>query len=150
MIFRRGTETDVDDVIEIGKLYYSEADMKTMNYDLPKSRALVIDLLKNGLGIIAEEDNQIVGMIGAQIFNNFFSDSLMSQDILVYVVPEHRGLGIAKTLISIYIDWALNNGVRRENIFIGIDSGINTEKTEEVYKSLGFIRSGVKMRLTGG
>lgn len=149
MIIRKGTQEDIEPAIMIGRCYYLEASEKAMHFEEDKGRELIKRLLDAGLGIVAEENGQIVGMMGAEIFTYWFSDSLMAHDVMIFVSPEYRGKGIGSSLIRVYIEWALNQGVERENIFIGIDSGIDTEQTEKKYNSLGFVRSGISMRLGG-
>ena len=149
MIIRKATQEDIEKAIILGRVYYLEASEKAMHFDENKGRELIKKLLEGGLGIVAEEDGQIIGMMGAEIFSYWFSDSLMAHDVMIYIAPDQRGRGIGSSLIRVYIEWALSQGVERENIFIGIDSGIDTEKTEKKYNSLGFVRSGISMRLGG-
>lgn len=144
---RKGRQEEIEQAIVLGRGYYAEADMKAMHFDEDKGRALCAELLNIGLGIVAEIDGKLVGMMGARIFNEWFSDTPMARDVMIYIDPEYRGLGVGRSLVNVYINWALEQGIRPENIYIGIDSGIHTKKTENIYKSLGFRRSGITMRL---
>jgi GNAT superfamily N-acetyltransferase len=151
MIIRKGTQEDIDQAIELGKAYHLESPMgqSSMTFNEDKCRELCRYLLQNGLGIVAEDGGQLVGMMGAYITTHFFTDDVVAQDVLIYIKPSYRGVGLSKRLISVYIFWALEQGVKRENIFIGINSGINASKTEKIYQTLGFKRHGVTMRLGG-
>lgn len=144
---RKGTEQDIKQAVELGKVYYKESAFGSMEFNEAKAYELCSALLQSGLGIVADDSGQIVGMMGAQIGNHFFSNTPMAQDVLIYVKPEYRRTGIAKRFVSVYINWAENRGVKRENIFLGINSGINRANTERAYNTLGFRRFGVSMRL---
>jgi GNAT superfamily N-acetyltransferase len=147
---RKGRFDDIDQAIELGRAYYAESAMGSMEFDEAKARALCEAILKTGLGIVAEDNGQLVGMMGAAITTHCFSDTLMAQDYLIYIKPQYRGSGVSKRLITIYIFWAENQGIKRENIFLGVNSGIHSEKTEKIYNSLGFKRFGITMRMKEG
>jgi len=103
--------------------------------------------LQYGFAVVADDGGKLVGMMGAILNKHFFTDTLMAQDVLVYVSPEYRCQGLSRRLITVYINWAISQGVKRDNIFLGVDSGINRSITEEVYNNLGFKRFGTSMRL---
>lgn len=144
---RKGTEQDIEQAVELGKAYYKESAFGSMEFDESKARELCSSLLKSGLGIVADDNGQIVGMMGAILITHVFTDTLMAQDVLVYIKPEYRGKGISSRLIAVYVNWAENHGVKKENIFLGINSGVDRAKTERIYNKLGFKRFGVTMRL---
>ena len=147
MIIRKGTEEDIDQAIELGRLYHKETPMGNMPFNESKGRELIHAILKTGLGIVAEDNGQLVGMMGAYVTTHFFSDALCAQDYLIYIKPQYRGAGLSKRFLDVYIFWAESQGVERENIFLGINSGIDASRTEKIYISKGFKRHGISMRM---
>jgi len=144
---RKAKESDMDAIIELGKSMYVESDYQGMAFNEDKCRAFLSVVITTGLAIIAEKDGWIVGMLGAGIQPHIFTDTLMSWDDLVYVLPQYRGTRAAQRLITVYIAWAQELGVKRENIYIGINAGINIDRTARFYHKLGFKRSGINMKL---
>jgi GNAT superfamily N-acetyltransferase len=144
---RKGIEQDVERIMELGNAYYNESAFSSMEFNESKCRDLFFHLLQYGFAVVADDGGKLVGMMGAILNKHFFTDTLMAQDVLVYVSPEYRCQGLSRRLITVYINWAISQGVKRDNIFLGVDSGINRSITEEVYNNLGFKRFGTSMRL---
>jgi GNAT superfamily N-acetyltransferase len=144
---RKGTEADIPAIIEMGRAYHQESYFKDMPFNEDKAKALIPVLIKTGLGIVAVEDEKVVGMMGAALQKHIFSDELMSKDILLYIQPEYRGQHIGQRLVCVYIDWALSVGVKAQNIEVGVNSGVQTESAIKFYRDLGFAVVGVNLRL---
>ena len=147
MIIRKAKETDMDAFIELCRAMYAEADFKNMEFSEDKCRAFCLVVMATGLAIVVEKDARLVGMFGAGLQQHIFTNTFMSMDYLIYVIPEYRGTRIADRMLKIYIEWALAHKIKRENIYIGINAGINTEKIERFYSKIGFKRTGVNLRL---
>ncbi|MCC7304769.1 MAG: GNAT family N-acetyltransferase [Alphaproteobacteria bacterium] len=129
--------------------YYSR---KTFSEN--KVRSLITQIVTSWvtpmLGLIAEdEDGQAVGMIGAAVQDAFMCNEKFSTDFGVYVVPEHRGSSIGPRLVKRYIDWALAQGVKPEDIHLGISTGVEMERTVCLYERLGFKIVSYNMALKG-
>lgn len=144
---REGRQSDIQQAVELGKSYHKESGLGSMEFNELKAYGLCEYLLQSGLGLVAEDNGQLVGMMGAIITSHIFSDTPIAQDVLIYVKPDYRGQGISGRLVDVYVIWARDKGVKPENIFLGINSGIKSEQTENKYKTLGFQRFGVSMRL---
>lgn len=147
MIIRKGKETDIHAVIAMGKAMHDESSLSDMTFDVDKCEQWFFSALENGLVVIAENDGKYLGMLGAGTGELDFSKDKIAFDHLVYVIPEYRGTRLAERMIKVYILWAKEMGVKEGRINIGINSGINTERTERFYRKLGFVRSGVNMRM---
>lgn len=91
------------------------------------------------LGIVAEDNGRIVGMLGAAVRERFFDGSKYSTDFAVYVVPELRGSSAAIRLIKAYEKWADSKGVLPEDIMLGVSTGVEMERTVRVYERLGYM-----------
>lgn len=143
---RIGREEEIEQAIELGRLYHMESPYRDIPFDAERGRALCKTVLDHGLALVAVDGDKMVGMMGAVITNYFFSEEPVSQDILIYVHPDYRSQGIAGRFIGSYVQWALERGVKPWNIFLGIISGIHNQSTESLYRSLGFETCGVVMR----
>lgn len=147
MIIRKAKETDMEEIIKLGKDMYDESKLHGMIFDADKCRAFYLVLLATGLAIVAELEGKIIGMFGAELQKHIFSNDYMTMDVLNYVVPSYRGSNAAKRMLSVYVAWAEGHNVKPCNIWLGINAGINVDRTERFYNKLGFNRSGIMMRL---
>ena len=84
-------------------------------------------------GVLAGVSNQI-----------WFSKKKQVVDLVFYVSPEHRGHGFY--LARRYLAWAKNVKGAVE-VFLGATSGLDTDRTEELYQKLGLDRVGATYRL---
>jgi N-acetylglutamate synthase-like GNAT family acetyltransferase len=146
MIIRQAKQEDESAIIALGKAMYVESTWINLEFDESKCRESFYNVLFTGLALVAEEDGAIIGMFGGEIQQHIFSNDLMSMDVLHYVIPEFRGSSAAKRMITVYKAWAAAKGVKTENVYLGIMSGINVERTEKFYNKLGFERAGVILR----
>ena len=145
---RKATDADIPAVIEMGRAFHQESDyLREMSFNEAKARALIPVVIKTGLGIVAVDDEKVIGMMGGILETHIFSDELMSGEYLIYVRPEYRGTEAAARLVCVYINWALEHGVKPQNIGVGVNAGIRTEETVQFYRNLGFRVSGVNLRL---
>jgi len=84
-------------------------------------------------GIIAGVSNQI-----------WFSKKKQVVDLVFYVSPEHRGHGFY--LARRYLAWAKNVKGAVE-VYLGVTSGLDTDRTDDLYSKLGLTRVGSSYRL---
>tara|TARA_B100001250_G_scaffold380115_1_gene371309 strand:- start:57 stop:527 length:471 start_codon:yes stop_codon:yes gene_type:complete len=72
---------------------------------------------------------------------SFFGNDLTATDLILYVLPEHRGSTIAIRILKEYEKWAISQNV--DEISLGISTGINVERTGQFYERLGYRRESV-------
>ncbi|PWV94529.1 ribosomal protein S18 acetylase RimI-like enzyme [Paenibacillus cellulosilyticus] len=91
---------------------------------------------------VAEQDGQVVGMIGIRISTNYEVDDVVTYISALVVKKELQGQGIGKQLIHYVEDWSIRNG---SNILY-LTSGIKEERkaAHEMYKKLGFEITGYR------
>ena len=147
MIIRKAKEGDMEAIIKLGRDMYDESELQGMDFKEDRCRNYFLGLLATGLAIVSEIDGIVMGMFGAELQKHIFSNDYMTMDVLNYVVPERRGGSAAQRMITVYIAWAKELKVKPCNIWLGINAGINVDRTERFYNKLGFNRSGVMMRL---
>ena len=147
MIIRKAKKEDMNAVIFLGKAMFDESSLQATAFDLCKCVQWFSRVLADGLVVVAEDKDKFIGMLGAGIGEPDFSSDKIAYDYLVYVIPSYRGTRLAERMIKVYILWAREMGVKEGNINIGINVGVNTDRTERFYRKLGFVRSGVNMRM---
>ena len=147
MIIRKGRELDINAIIYMGKAMFDESSLQATAFDLFKCEQWFSKVLADGLVVVAEDKDKFIGMLGAGIGEPDFSSDKIAYDYLVYVIPSYRGTRVAERLVKVYILWAREMGIKVGNINIGINVGVNTDRTERFYRKLGFVRSGVNMRM---
>jgi len=95
--------------------------------------------------IVAEIEGELVGSGYAQLRES--KDSLTHQEIsylgFMYVVPEHRGLGIVRKVIDRLIEWSVSRGVRD----FYLDVYAQNESAVAAYRKAGFGPSLLEMSL---
>ena len=86
--------------------------------------------------LVAELDGELIGSGYAQLRES--KDSLAHQEIsylgFMYVVPEHRGLGIVREIIDNLIEWSVSKGVRD----FYLDVYAQNEAAVAAYRKSGF------------
>ncbi len=86
--------------------------------------------------LVAEEDGRIVGFAGAWMI---LDESHMTN---IAVLPEYRGRGTGRRLMTALMQYASNLGVS----YMTLEVRAGNEKAQALYKSLGFIRVSVRKK----
>ena len=86
--------------------------------------------------LVAEEDGRIVGFAGAWMI---LDESHMTN---IAVLPECRGRGMGRRLMTELMQYASNLGVS----YMTLEVRAGNEKAQALYKSLGFIRVSVRKK----
>lgn len=93
---------------------------------------------------VADWCGTLLGGMAAHLYSPWYTDRLVSCDVVLYLAPERRGGLAAKRLIKTYIRWARDNGA--EEVLIGNQTGIESERTLGLYERCGFTRVGYNLR----
>lgn len=147
MIIRRAKKDDFAEVLRLGREMHEDSYHAYDEFVEEDAREWFESCIKKGLGIVAEYEGKLIGMLGAGLARKQFSNALTSWDELIYVTREFRGGRTAERMIKIYIMWAKEHGVKAGNINLGINAGGDIERIERFYRKLGFRRSGVNMTM---
>lgn len=131
--------SDTPQLVELARRMHRESRYARFDFNPAKYAAVLEAVIPQGLTFVAEQDGEMVGAFVGRVDSHFFSDSTMALDLLVYVIPAHRGrIGIR--LIREYKRQAKALGV--DEVYLGISSGILPERTERLYELEGFHRAG--------
>lgn len=110
---------------------------------------LDLDYTAQKLAYMIESENYLVigsedvgAILIAHIGSSWFSPTLQASELIVYAHPEVRKRGIARELVTHYIQWARDKGVAPENIKIGVSMEINPDQVSKLYESIGFKKTG--------
>ncbi len=90
------------------------------------------------LGLIAMDEQEPVGFMGAYIVNHFATDIQTAHDLSLYVRPEFRGRSdAASQMIAHYVAWAKANGADRITLANGAKV-TNSRVYDRLMKRVGF------------
>lgn len=139
MKIRQMREEDVPLCIEMGQMMHDESFYRENDYDERKLWALWNQHVQNPhqfCFLVAEKDEEVIGMFVAYRYEHFFGYDICSSDLLLFVKPEHRGGTAAPRLIKAYDKWARECGVTEMQI--GVSTGVREERTARLFEKLGF------------
>jgi GNAT superfamily N-acetyltransferase len=109
-------------------------------YDPDRCLSLLQKLHLSGVILLAEEREQIVGMILGGISEHFFGRGTVASELVVYVAPESRGGTAAMRMLKAFEDWAFSKGA--DEIVLGVSTEVHAKRTAEFYQRLGYEMSG--------
>lgn len=136
---RKGNGDEIVLICNLCELMHRESPVyRTLNFDWLRMRDLLLRAWAEDsfLLSVAISEGQIIGLFVGFISKTFFGHDTISEDVLVYVLPEHRRTSAAIQLVKSYEQWAKSNGVKK--IRAGTTAGINTEKVVAFYERLGY------------
>ena len=135
-----------EDLSGLHQLYYAVAQQGNGIIRFPEEitedyiRGFIDKSRKTGLGLVIEEDGQIVGNIHAYMDSiKVFRHVLLGLTIVVH--PEHQGKGIGRRLFTRFLELVERGrpDILRVELFV---REIN-KKALNFYEKLGFVREGV-------
>lgn len=149
---RYAEEDDLPIMLVMGEHFREESPFyRDLAYDRKK---LALDLVKyltyhNSAAWVVEVSNNVVGLLLAHAFSPPGIIDVLTQDDSVYVMPEYRGKGLSKLLISAYVKWALEKVKEPKHITLSISSGIDDVSAITAFEKCGFIQTAMVMSFTG-
>jgi hypothetical protein len=147
-MLRKATTADVPRLLVLGEAMHDESPLfRAMAFDAGRLRATLEHVISSpaGFAYVYELGDEVVGgMIGA-IYPHWASPDLVACDMAVFIEPAHRGgMGFLK-LLSAYKAWAHDMGAAPGMTWLGLTTGVDTDKTASVCERLGWSRVGVVM-----
>ena len=95
--------------------------------------------------VATNEKGVIVGFILGFCTEHYFTTDKIANDLAVYVLPEFRGGSSVMRLIKGFTDWARSQGAK--SVSLGISTGIDVERTAQLYEALGFKRDSISCKM---
>jgi len=126
-------------LMELGRMVHFESRYARFDFDPAKVMRMVHEAIPQGLTFVLEDAGTIVGVFVGVIGAHFFGEDTVGYDRVLFVIPEHRGLG-GVLLIREYVRRAKALGVR--DIHLGTSTGIAEARMLALCEKLGFSRIG--------
>ena len=133
---------DVPALVALGQEFIKEApNYQNRPYMTDKAAEHFTHLI-NGGGVIfiVEQDQEIMGGFAGRISGDWFNNTKIAFDDVMYVKPEFRKTRAAYVLIQTFIGWAAAMGVNR--IQCGTTTGVESRACIRLYEHFGFTQYG--------
>lgn len=132
-MIRYATMKDADEIMRIGNMYASETVLGALTVE--QMQGLIGICINSGAVLLAEREGKVVGIIAGRFVEGSESMGTFFEEILWYVDPNHRGIGIMlfKRMMDICEE-------RKECKGISMWAYCNDslEKVDGLYKRFGF------------
>jgi GNAT superfamily N-acetyltransferase len=99
-----------------------------------------------GALLVAEKDEEVIGMMWGYVDEFFFSEERYATDILLYVVTEHRGSRAAYQLVKAFEEWSYDKNARY--VQPGVSTGIDNDGYARFYERMGYSVTGLNLSKT--
>lgn len=140
-MIRDATIEDLKGIVHLGKEFFDKA---LAHINVPYDHIQVWHMLhelvkhKDGILLIAEVDDQLVGIVGGSLFSWYFNPEYKSgQEIFWYVTPEYRGTTIGIRLLKEMEKQAKEKGASTWIMISEYHMG-NYEQLDKLYRKLGY------------
>jgi GNAT superfamily N-acetyltransferase len=147
--FEEFSLNNLADVLHLGLAMHQEGAYSTVEFDVQRTAYCIVEMvMKNpdGFGVLGyDKDGKAVAMMAGGVSSYFFSPKRKAYDHVWYVVPEHRGSRTAVLLLKRFVEWARSRGAGE--IFVGVTTNIEPERTGKLLSRLGFKHVGGNYRL---
>lgn len=143
-MIRPATLDDVSFIVNMGEIFHKESPRwSRINYNKAKAAEMISNLISNpnGLVLVATQDKKIIGGIAAIHFQHWSSDDWIVDELSFFMLPEHRGSFSATKLICSLKAWANIKGAAW--VYAGTSTGVEPERTAQLYERLGFKRCSI-------
>lgn len=125
--------------------FHQESHYAHVPLDLHTCRSVYLKSKMNPNGRIFTKEyyieGQMVGLFIGSIVPIFFSKETQAQDLIFYILPEHRGTSwFLRTLLE-FEKWAKEQGAFQ--VVLYTDTGINPEKLGTLLGKYKYTQSGV-------
>ena len=137
---------DLASMLVMGEDMHNESPrFQAHQFNLQKSASLLkdIDYSENGILLVAEEHDTLVGMLIGIVSTLPFCDGLVANELVVYVAPEYRGSSACIKLIKRFEEWATSKGV--DEIILGVSTEVEADRTHKLYERLGYTHNGTSL-----
>ncbi len=142
-MIRPAEQADIVDLLALCYKMHKESSYSNMDYNMEQMGSVLSQLISSRqCVIVSESEGKITGMFVGYKSQSFFGKDWVANDLLLYVLPEHRGGITAARLIKAFTEWAERQPEVKQ-IRPGISTGEVGEKAIGLYERLGYRRAGV-------
>ena len=138
-MIRNARPEDIPALLDLGAKALAESEHPA-RFDRSKTRkmlryAIMMHRKDGPMRVwVAETQGEVVGVLIGQMDALFFSSDRYATDLVFYTHPSHRGHGL--NLVRRFLEWARNDK-KVVDITLQISSGIEVERTQDLYERLG-------------
>jgi len=134
-IIRRANNSDISSLIGLLEILFSiESDFAIDEFKQRSGLRMMLDDATNRCIMVAEKNQQVVGMCTTQILVSTAEGGLVALIEDLVVGKEHRGEGIGRGLLQAIESWAVAKGVKRLQLL----ADQNNTLALEFYKNLSW------------
>lgn len=147
---RDATHHDIPRMVELGAVMHAESRFAPLRYLPEKVAGFLGHLIDNPNAFVrvVEARGEVVGGLVAMAVQHWFSDAWLSQDIAMFLHPDHRGGMTAARLIRAYQEWAHGRGI--VDCEMGVNTGVKMGETGLLMQRMGFAPVGALYSMNGG
>jgi GNAT superfamily N-acetyltransferase len=142
MTSRAATVADIPELIELGRAMHAESPFWNRFAFSPEHLAETLSnliKLRGGFVRVATSSGKIVGAVLAVAEVHWMSTDVVVTELAFFVLPAFRGGMHAGRLLAAMVAWSEALGAKAT--FAGVSSGIEPERTAQMYERLaGFSR----------
>ena len=106
---RHANESDVPALVARGRPF-AEYSAIPAEYSPEHTESILRLLMQTGVVLVEEESGAIRGSLWGLMVLLWFIASRVAAEMALWVIPEHRGQGVAASLISAFEQWGKENG----------------------------------------
>jgi hypothetical protein len=134
-MIRLALHSDIDNILPLVKSFYDES-LKDYGFDFNEDvlRAVIKSHCDNQSGLVMEDKGNIVGVIAGQFVQFPTSDYKVFQEVIWYVLPDHRKDGLS--LFRETEKYCQSIGMKA--IIMGNMTNLNSDKMATFYASQGY------------
>lgn len=144
IFIRRARLIDWPQVLNLAQAMHAESRFCELQLNEKKLRKIFEDQINNprvACCLLAESsDGKVIGMLVGFVVELFFTDALVAQDRVFFVMPEFRGSSAAIRLLTGFRKWGQNRGVQELNINMSV--AVNMSRFERFMVHMGFTNCG--------
>jgi len=138
LIIRKAELKDIDAVVELTKDFFEESISDYgLTLDDITIRETISNYIKNLVGIVAEDEGKVIGVIGGMLLPSIFNkNQLIGQETVWYVQKNYRNGSVGLKLIKSFEDECKSRGT--DLIIMGLMGNLNTEILDKYYKKRNY------------
>lgn len=139
MLIRQAKPEDWWCIEKVAPEIHGETRFKDTFLDLTKIKSFfdMQETTDDLICLLAFDEDELIGLGAFLISEQFWNKTLVSNDLMLWVTKERRGSSTAYRLVKEYEIWAKGRGVNE--ITLGINTGIDVDKTSSFFNRLGYI-----------
>jgi GNAT superfamily N-acetyltransferase len=141
---RNASLIDWAQVMNLALAMHAESRFSNLQLNEEKLRKIFEEQLNSprvSCCLLAENsDGKLIGMLVGFVVELFFTNQLVAQDRVFFVLPEFRGSSAAVRLLTVFRKWAENRSVQELNINMSV--AVDMPRFEKFMTHMGFTNCG--------